>query len=104
MPPLPLKKSPIVVVGEAPIIQDIGKQKLFSGPGGDLLNKVFEKIGVSKEEIFFTNALRCVPPPKQGISKVAINNCRSRVINEIKEINPKIIIALEKRSSSGKKP
>lgn len=94
MPPLPLKKSPIVVVGEAPIIQDIGKQKLFSGPGGDLLNKVFEKIGVSKEEIFFTNALRCVPPPKQGISKVAINNCRSRVINEIKEINPKIIIAL----------
>ncbi len=85
----------VAIVGEAPGASEIAQKQAFVGPSGQLLNKALESTSLPpREEIFVTNSLLCKPPQKKPQLKTAIRNCQGRLIEELEEVQPEIIIAL----------
>ncbi len=93
IPPTPIKKCEVAIIGEAPGQKEIAYRKPFVGPSGELLRKTLAIAKLpSMEEIFITNALLCRPSDK-SIKKEAILNCQGRLIEEITAVSPKLILA-----------
>jgi uracil-DNA glycosylase family 4 len=89
-------KSPIVILGEAPGIQEIKSGRPFVGPSGSLLQEGLPT-GFLIDDAFVLNAVRCiVAGDKKDVSKMhkAIKECRQHVIDQIAEHPRKLIIAL----------
>ncbi len=84
----------LVFVGEAPG-QDEDIQGLpFVGKAGQLLTKIIESIGQSRESVFICNVLKCRPPGNRNPIPQEISNCEPYLIDQINLIQPKIICAL----------
>lgn len=95
IPPSKRFKADVVVVGEAPGTTEIARRVPFIGPSGQLLDKAMEAAQFpARDKIFVTNALLCRPPQNKPQIRQAIDNCRDRVLAEIAEVEPKLIIAL----------
>ena len=96
IPPTKIRQAEIVVVGEAPGIMEIARKEAFVGPSGELLRKAFSLTGLPNpsdpSKVFITNSLLC-RPAKGQISKEAVNKCRGRLLEEIAQVKPKLIIA-----------
>ncbi len=87
-------KAQLVFVGEAPG-QDEDIQGLpFVGKAGQLLTKIIESIGQSRESVFICNVLKCRPPGNRNPLPQEISNCEPYLIDQINLIRPTIICAL----------
>ena len=97
-PSIPKSKpfeAEVAIVGEAPGTQEIAQKKPFVGPAGQLLNKALQTVDLPpREDIFVTNALLCKPPKNKPQLKTAIKCCQRRLSEELKQVNPRLIIAL----------
>lgn len=88
--------SPIVILGEAPGIQEIKVGRPFVGPSGQLLEEGLPT-GFVLDDAFILNAVRCiVAGDKKDTGKMlkAVNECRPWVNELIGRYPRKIIIAL----------
>ncbi len=87
-------QAQLVFVGEAPG-QDEDIQGLpFVGKAGQLLTKIIESIGQSRDSVFICNVLKCRPPGNRNPLPAEIFNCEPYLIEQINLIKPKIICAL----------
>lgn len=86
----------ILVIGECSTLTEIKKNVIMTGPGADVLKNTMLKVGlpISLDKVFYTTALNCAYPKIKGksIPKEAILSCRSRLLQEIKVVQPKIIL------------
>ncbi len=93
-------KAKIVVVGEAPGVLEISRGTPFTGPSGDLLLNALKKALPNSEKIlqdvYFTNALQCLPKKKKDQKKLmeACGSCSHRLFAELEEHDRDVIIAL----------
>ena len=87
-------KSKIVFVGEAPGKEEDSQGEPFVGSAGKLLNKVLEKTGFSRNDVYVTNLVRCRPPKNRRPLKTELNACFNFLEKELEFIKPKIIAPL----------
>lgn len=93
--PTPIRQCNIAIVGEAPGNTEIAFKTPFIGPSGELLNDTLKLAGLpDREDIFITNALMCRPIKDKAVKKEAIIQCQERLIEELKQVNPKMILSL----------
>jgi len=93
--PSPIKKSRLAIVGMNPGTNEIAFNKPFVGPSGEFLNDMLAKHDLpDRSETFVTNAILCKPPDDEQIKKQAILNCQERLISELKQVQPEVILAL----------
>jgi uracil-DNA glycosylase family 4 len=86
---------PVMLVGEAPGRVECARQEPFVGPSGELLDAMLAKLGVTRDQVWITNALLCRPPQNDmKEAEGAIEACHSRLVAEIEHFKPKVIIAL----------
>lgn len=94
--------SPLIIIGEAPGKDEIRLKKPFVGSAGKNLNEFIDILGIKRESIFITNAIK-YRLGKQGKSGNIINRPATRediiknrewLLDEIGIIKPKIIITL----------
>jgi uracil-DNA glycosylase family 4 len=85
------KTAPIVIVGMNPGQQEIKENSVFVGPSGKLLSSFLEELGI--KDVYITNAIKCFFPIGTE-PELYIESWRDILLEEIKEINPKVIIAL----------
>ncbi len=89
------KNSEIVLIGQNPGKQEILKDRVFVGKAGQFLDKLLEKSGIKREEIYITNLVKCLTPDNRKPTKVEIKKCSSLYLEkELKEVKPKVIGAL----------
>jgi len=95
IPPTPIEKNNLMIVGEGPGKTELIKKVPFVGKSGQLLKQALVQVGLPSNP-FITNALLCMPNKSKSnvISKEAIINCRDRLFYEIEQVKPKMIIAL----------
>lgn len=84
----------LVIVGEAPGDTEVLEGKPFVGKAGQLLNKVLEEVGIDRGSCYITNAVNCRPIPHRAPKAKEIAACRGRLISEIKQRTPKLIVAM----------
>ena len=93
------KNTGILLLGEAPGSDEDIIGEPFVGRCGELLTKMLKQCGVSREDVYITNVVKCRPvegkknrPPK----KEEIDACKAWLWSELKQLKPKVIVTLGK--------
>ena len=85
----------IMIIGEGPGEQEVKKREPFVGPSGHLLNQVLNSQGISRSECWITNVYKCeIPNNDLKTVKHMYSRYKEYLINEIRTVNPRIILAL----------
>ena len=86
--------SSIMLVGEAPSIEEDNSGQTFLGEVGDLLKKMLEAINIKKENIYTTYAVNFRPPEDRKPTSAEIKRYSQFLQKQISIIKPKIIILM----------
>ena len=87
-------KGKIMFIGEAPGKTEARKGEPFVGKAGQLLRPVLDQLGLSQgTDYYLSNVVICHPPGNE-ITDRLINACRSSLIREIQDVQPKKIVTL----------
>lgn len=84
----------IIFIGEAPGYNEDKHSFPFIGKSGQLLRQLIRDIiGISDNDVFYTNIIRCHPENDRNPESAEIAACNEFLKNELYTIRPKIIVA-----------
>jgi uracil-DNA glycosylase family 4 len=86
--------APLLFIGEAPGEDEDLQGKPFVGKAGQLLTKMISAMGLSREEVYIANIIKCRPPKNRNPQPDEIASCRPFLLKQIEAIRPKMICAL----------
>lgn len=86
--------SNVIFVGEAPGKNEDKNGEPFIGIAGKKLSMALEKAGISREEVYITNIVKCRPPKNRVPTTIERETCQEYLKQEIAIIKPKIICVL----------
>jgi DNA polymerase len=86
--------SDLMFVGEAPGFHEDKQGVPFVGAAGKLLSKLLEGIGLSRDEVYVANVLKCRPPGNRDPQPEEIESCEPHLWRQIELIQPKLIATL----------
>ena len=84
----------LMFVGEAPGFHEDKQGVPFVGAAGKLLGKLLEGIGLSREEVYIANVIKCRPPGNRDPSQEEIESCEPHLWKQIELIQPTLIATL----------
>jgi DNA polymerase len=82
----------IMFVGEGPGEQEDKTGQPFVGKSGQLLTRELLKIGISRDDVFITNIVKCRPPQNRTPLTDEIAACNDWLGAQIALIEPKFIV------------
>lgn len=88
------EKAKLVFVGEAPGADEDAQGMPFVGKAGQKLTQIIQAIGLTREEVYITNVLKCRPPGNRNPLPEEIRCCEPYLIAQLKLIKPQTICAL----------
>ncbi len=94
-------EADLILVGEAPGRDEDLQGKPFVGRSGKLLDKIFDAIGISRDDIFITNIVKIRPPNNRRPFPREIEISKSILLGQIKIIRPRIICTLGSAALEG---
>ncbi len=87
--------SPIMLIGEGPGYEEDKTGKVFVGKSGILLDKILDACCFDRRKhIFIANIVKCRPLGNRNPEKEEIEHCMPYLLEQIKLINPIIIVTL----------
>ncbi len=92
-------RARIVFVGEAPGRNEDLQGRPFVGAAGKLLTELLEKIGLTREEVFITNVVKCRPPNNRDPRPEEISACLPFLERQLRIIDPEVVVALGRHSA-----
>lgn len=92
-------KAKLVIVGEAPGEQEDLSGRPFVGRAGQLLDKMLDAIGLSRQDVYICNVVKCRPPDNRNPEPDEIEACSPFLFHQIDSIQPTVIMALGKFSA-----
>jgi DNA polymerase len=84
----------LMFVGEAPGFHEDKQGVPFVGAAGKLLSKLLDGIGLSRDEVYIANVLKCRPPGNRDPQPEEIESCEPHLWRQIELIQPKLICTL----------
>ena len=84
----------VVFVGEAPGRDEDLQGIPFVGKAGELLTNMIRRMGLSREEVYICNVLKCRPPGNRNPSPAEIEACHQYLLRQLRAIGPEVIVAL----------
>jgi uracil-DNA glycosylase family 4 len=88
--------APLVFVGEAPGSDEDRTGEPFVGAAGQLLTKMIIAMGLSREEVYICNILKCRPPGNRNPEPDEIEQCEPFLKRQLAAIRPRMIVSLGK--------
>jgi uracil-DNA glycosylase family 4 len=87
-------QAKLMFIGEAPGADEDAKGEPFVGRAGQLLNKIIAAMGMTREEVYIGNILKCRPPQNRDPLPSEVECCEEYLRAQIAIIKPKYICAL----------
>ncbi|MDX1977193.1 MAG: uracil-DNA glycosylase [Pseudanabaenaceae cyanobacterium bins.68] len=82
----------IMIIGEGPG-QDEDLQGLpFVGKSGQLLDKILASVGLTEQDVYICNIVKCRPPQNRVPTEPEATACKPYLIEQIRLVNPQIIL------------
>ena len=86
--------SKIFIVAQAPGQHEDKSGKIFVGPAGKIFDSLLNLAGLNRNDVFITNLVKCFLPKYRRPKWDEIYACKNYLFQELKIINPLIIIPL----------
>jgi uracil-DNA glycosylase len=87
-------QADLMFVGEAPGADEDVQGIPFVGRAGQLLTKIIEAIGLTRDDVYIANVIKCRPPGNRNPEQDEVNTCEPFLYRQIDIIKPKVIVAL----------
>ena len=84
----------IMLIGEGPGATEDRQGRPFVGRAGKLMDKIFDAVGLKREELYITNVVKCRPPDNRVPHQNEFEACVSILLAQIELIQPKLIVTL----------
>ena len=88
------QNAQLLFIGEAPGAEEDQQGLPFVGKAGKLLNQMLLALAISREAIYITNIVKCRPAHNRNPEKKEMEKCSQILEQQIKLIQPKLIILL----------
>lgn len=87
-------QAELFFIGEAPGREEDIQGRPFVGDAGTLLTRLIEKMGLTREDVYIANIVKCRPPMNRDPAADEIETCRGFLERQIEIIKPKVIMSL----------
>lgn len=84
----------LMFVGEAPGAEEDRQGLPFVGRAGALLTQLLEGIGLTRQDVFIANVLKCRPPGNRDPQPIEIESCEPYLMRQVQLIEPRVIATL----------
>jgi len=91
-------EAKVMFVGEAPGYWEDQKGLPFVGRAGKVLDELLAEIGLTRDEVYITNIVKCRPPDNRDPTEEEIRACSPYLDRQIDIIRPKVIVPLGRHS------
>lgn len=89
----------LVIIGEGPGQREDELGLPFVGRSGDLLETLLGEIGLSREQVYIANVVKCRPPKNRDPRPDEIDACKGYLRTQLRLIDPKVVLTLGNFSS-----
>lgn len=93
------ENATLMFVGEAPGRDEDLQGEPFVGRAGQLLDRILAAIGLSRDEVYIANVLKCRPPDNRDPLLSEVEACWPFLMRQIELIRPKLICALGRHAA-----
>ena len=94
-------EAELVFVGEAPGVEEDATGRPFVGRAGELLTKMIAAMGLSRQDVYICNMLKCRPPGNRTPNPQEVECCWGFLVRQLEIIRPKVIVALGNPATKG---
>jgi uracil-DNA glycosylase len=92
------EQARLVFVGEAPGREEDLQGEPFVGEAGKLLDRIIFAMGLTRDEVYICNVLKCRPPQNRDPLPEEIAICEPFLQRQLQAIQPQVIVTLGKFS------
>ena len=87
-------KAELMFVGEGPGADEDAQGEPFVGRAGQLLNNMIKAMGISREQVYIANIVKCRPPGNRTPEREECETCSPFLMRQIAVVKPKVVVAL----------
>lgn len=87
-------RADLMFIGEAPGADEDERGEPFVGRAGQLLTNMIKAMGLSREEVYIANIIKCRPPGNRTPERDECETCSPFLMRQIATVAPKAIVAL----------
>jgi len=88
------RRPRLMVVGEAPGADEDATGRPFVGKAGQLLTRMLAAIGLSRDDVFIANVLKCRPPGNRPPQPDEVASCRPYLLEQMRLLDPALVLVL----------
>lgn len=87
-------EADLMFIGEAPGFHEDKQGLPFVGAAGQLLTELLNGIGLSRDDVYIANTLKCRPPGNRDPMPDEIESCKPYLLEQIDLIDPRVLCTL----------
>jgi uracil-DNA glycosylase family 4 len=87
-------EAELVFVGEAPGRDEDVKGEPFVGKAGQLLTRIISAMGLTRDQVYICNVIKCRPPGNRDPLPEEIEKCEPFLLRQLEILNPRLVCAL----------
>jgi DNA polymerase len=87
-------EAELMFVGEGPGADEDKQGEPFVGRAGQLLNNMIKAMGITREQVYIANIVKCRPPGNRTPEREECETCTPFLMRQIAVVKPKVIVAL----------
>ena len=84
----------IMLIAQAPGEFENKEGRMFIGPSGKVLDKLFKQAGLKRENFYITNLVKCMLPQCRRPKQIEIQTCGNYLDREIELVDPEFLVPL----------
>ncbi len=90
--------SKVMLIAQAPNRQEMVSGRIFTGPSGEVLDKLIVSGGFLRDDLYITNLLKCPLPCCRKPLRAEIEACLPFLRREIEILRPRVLVPLGRYS------
>ncbi len=84
----------LMFIGEGPGAKEDETGRPFVGNAGELLTRIIKAMGLTRQDVFIANIVKCRPPGNRDPHPEEVAACIGYLQAQIRAIRPRVIVAL----------
>jgi DNA polymerase len=93
------REARLMVIGEAPGVDEDRQGEPFVGRAGRLLDRMLQAIGFARERVYIANVLKCRPPGNRDPQPAEAERCAGFLARQVELVAPELILAVGRVSA-----
>lgn len=84
--------APVMIVGEAPGRSEDETGRTFVGKAGERLTEMLGHAGLTRDDVYIANVLKCRPPKNRNPKTEEVDACAEFLVRQIVNVSPKVVV------------